>query len=184
MTKHVIFLTILSLLIPLAACVTVNINLPQGAQIEVTDPGGGNAVSIDARSTEPPDVKPPSFNNFKASRRAHSEKDDLEELIMTEFGPDYRVADWDDIRRYADVIEEWAKEVGLPKGENKSFLISQNGSRFWQGRRHYYVSRFDHDKPGHYLAHDNLKDDYLCLGSWYDLQMRVLAIKKSAGAKH
>ena len=184
MKRYVILLTFFSSMISLAACVTVNIKVPQGAQIEVTEFASGKAVSIDARPAQPSDAEPPPLDSFKISHRAHSEKDDLEEVIRVEFGPNYRLADWNDILCYADMIEGWAKGIGLSKGTENSFLISRNGSRFWQGRRHYFVSRLDHDKPGNYLAHDNINDDYLCLGSWYDLEKRVLAIKKSPGAKH
>ena len=39
--------------------------------------------------------------------------------------------------------------------------------KFGVENRHYYISRHDGNKPAHYLAHDNIDNYTISLGSWY-----------------
>ncbi|MCK4736013.1 MAG: hypothetical protein KAT65_26395, partial [Methanophagales archaeon] len=48
---------------------------------------------------------------------------------------------------------------------------------FWSGRRHYFMTRHDHNCPGSFLVHDDIENHFIDLGSWYNLEMHVLCIK-------
>jgi hypothetical protein len=72
-------------------------------------------------------------------------------------------------------IEELADSLGLLEGED--LLISNDGYRIWLGRQ-YYIARFNHIKPRHFLAHDAIDNNFICLGSWFGVSKHVLAVKK------
>ena len=183
MSKRMRSLITLGLLMPLASCLTVSISLPREAQVRGSAPSAARGASTLARSPQPADVKWAAAHNFRVTRGVYGEKSDLTKAISDEFGPDYRLADWNDILKYTDHIEEWADAIGLREGEEHSLLVSRNERRFWNGPRHYYISRFNGDKPPHYLAHDSIGKHYICLGSWYGIEYRVLAVRKPR-AKH
>jgi len=117
-------------------------------------------------------------SDFQITSGKYNEKEDLDQAIVKEFGDHYRLADWNDILAFSDNIEEWADSVGLLKGgEDNSLMISNDGYRIWLGRQ-YFISRFNHEKPRHYLAHRTINKDYVCLGSWQDLNNHALVVRK------
>jgi len=116
-------------------------------------------------------------SDFKITLGKYNEKEDLDQMIRKEFGDNYRLADWNDILTFSENIEEWADSLGFVEGEENSLLISNDGYRIWL-RRQYFISRFNHNKPGHYLAHDSINNDFVCLGSWFELNRHILAVKK------
>jgi len=116
-------------------------------------------------------------SDFKITSERYNEKKNLDQIIRKEFGEEYRLADWNDILTFSENIEEWADSLGLAEGEENSFLISNDGYRIWLGRQ-YFISRFNHNKPEHYLAHNSIDDDFVCLGSWLGLNNHVLAVRK------
>ena len=115
--------------------------------------------------------------DFKITTGTYNEKEDLDQIIRSEFGDQYRLADWNDLLTFRTTIEAWADSLGLAEGEGKSLLISNDGYRIWLGRQ-YYISRFNHKKPGNFLAHDSMDDECICLGSWSGLKNRVLAVRR------
>jgi hypothetical protein len=121
------------------------------------------------QSTDPAD--------FRISNGLYNEREDLDRAVRDEFGDDYRLADWQDILPFKKDIEPWADAVGLEAGRDKALLISNEGWRIWLSRQ-YFITRFNHGKPRDYLAHESINDDFACLGSWYGLRMRLLAVKK------
>jgi hypothetical protein len=118
-----------------------------------------------------------SASDFKITSKKCNEKDDLDQIIMKEFGDHYRLADWTDILAFSHNIEEWANSVGLTEGSENALMISNDGYRIWLGRQ-YFISRFNHQKPRHFLAHGSIDDDFVCLGSWFGLNMHVLAVRR------
>ena len=115
--------------------------------------------------------------DFRITSSRHHQKEDLDKVVMEEFGDEYRLADWNDIRSLQANLGEWADAVGITEGEAGSLLISNDGYRIWLGRQ-FYLSRFNHNKPKQYLAHDNIEKNLLCLGSWYEVDLYVLAVKR------
>jgi murein DD-endopeptidase MepM/ murein hydrolase activator NlpD len=116
-------------------------------------------------------------SDFKITSGEYNERQDLDQMIRTEFGDQYRLADWRDILPFSENIQEWAESVGIAEGEENALLISNDGYRIWLSRQ-YYISRFNHNKPKHFLAHDDMDNDFVCLGSWLGLNERVLAVRK------
>lgn len=123
----------------------------------------------------PPPTPSPSNDLFKVTVGKYSGTADLDQVIKNEFGNDYRLADWNDVLAYSDDIQNWASSIGMEHGD--SYLISRDGNRFWSGRRHYFMTRHDHNCPGSFLVHDDIDNHLIDLGSWYDLEMHVLCIK-------
>jgi hypothetical protein len=121
--------------------------------------------------------RPLQAADFRITSGTYNEKENLDTMIRKEFGDQYRLADWNDVLQFSENIEEWADRVGLAESEENSLLISNHGYRIWLGRQ-YFISRFNHNKPDHYLAFDSINDEFICLGSWFGLDRHVLAIKK------
>ena len=115
-------------------------------------------------------------SEFRITSEKYDEKENLDQIITKEFGNQYRLADWKDILPFRENIEEWADSVGLAEGEENSLLISNEGYRIWLGRQ-YYISRFNHNKPDHFLSFDAMDDNFVCLGSWFGVKNHVLAVK-------
>jgi hypothetical protein len=116
-------------------------------------------------------------SDFRVSVGMYNEKEDLDQKIGAEFGNDFRLADWSELLTLGANIEAWADSLGLAEGEENSLLVSNEGYRIWLGRQ-YYISRFNHKRPRHFLAHDSMDDDLVCLGSWFGLRQRALAVRR------
>ena len=116
-------------------------------------------------------------SDFKITSGKYNEKEDLDQIIRIEFGDEYRLADWNDILAISTNIEEWADSLGLAEGEENAPMISNDGYRIWLGRQ-YYLSRFNHNKPEHFLAFGAIDNDFVCLGSWFGIKKYVLAVRK------
>ena len=86
--------------------------------------------------------------------------------------------DWNDILKFSENIEQWADSIGLAEGGGKNALMISNcGYKIWLGRQ-YSISRFNHNKPEHVLAHDAIDNNFVCLGSWFGLNRHILAVRK------
>lgn len=120
---------------------------------------------------------PAPLKSFKITSKRYSEKDDLSAAITGEFGSDYTIADWNDILQYANSIDTFISGLNIQLEEQNSLFITKNGKRFWDSRRHFYVSRFDHRKPSNYLSHEDIDNHHLDLGSWYGVNFQILCIK-------
>lgn len=110
---------------------------------------------------------------FKVTINTYNETENLDEAVKGEFGLAYRVADWNEVLPYRDNIQEWASEVGMKYLD--SYLITRNNQHFYLGNRHYFMQRFDHNKPPTWFAHDNIDNHTISLGSWYGLNKPILA---------
>jgi len=112
---------------------------------------------------------------FAFTRATYSEKDDIAAAITAEFGPGAALADWEELRRWhADDARGWAIEIGLTVG-NLLAMVARNGERFVEGKRQYFINRFDGTKPNYFKVHDELGGMTLALGSWYGARINVLA---------
>jgi|GEM_PF-6537404 len=121
-----------------------------------------------------------NWDLFKKTINNYSETDNLEQAVVNEFGSNYRIADWNDVVSYCQTNspEQFINNLNWQLGEENSFMVIWNGQHFYNnGTRHFYISRFDHNKPSHYLAHDNIDNHHIDLGSWYGLNMPILCVK-------
>ncbi len=100
-------------------------------------------------------------------------------IVEALFGSNYRVADWNDLVQYhaqgGDLLALF-DSLGLTKYQACVF-VTRNGNPRYSGDRYYYASRHEHNKPGNYLAHENIDRYLISLGSWWGSRP-ILAIRK------
>ncbi|PZC52343.1 hypothetical protein [Mesotoga sp. TolDC] len=113
---------------------------------------------------------------YLLTRGKYEETSDLLTAVRNEYGPTAEIADWAEIKRqYSGKTEELIGELGLGIGQGESVLIQNNGKRYYGTTRHYFLTRFDGEVPSWYLVHDQIDSYTLVLGSWYDVEYRILA---------
>ena len=121
-----------------------------------------------------------SYQKFHVVAHNLDETQDLKAECKAYLSEGVRLADWNDILAYyreggsmADFIAELKipLEYGNPEDmeaiPNTGYRISRNGQLRWQGDRHYFFARHDHIKRADFLAHDNIDNYLLSLGSWF-----------------
>ena len=121
-----------------------------------------------------------SYQKFHVVVHNLDETEDLKAECKAYLGEGVRLADWNDLLAYyqaggsmADFITELKipLEYGNPEDmeaiPNTAYRISRNGELRWQGDRHYFFARHDHVKRADFLAHDDIDDYLLSLGSWF-----------------
>lgn len=119
-----------------------------------------------------------NYNVFHITAGNHTEAENLTQVIQSEFGPNFRVADWHDLKAVNN-IEQWATSTGM--NNNDLYMVTCGGEEFWAGDRHYFIQRFDHNVPGGWLVHDDLENNFICLGSWNNTPIPILAIWNGNG---
>ncbi|MBN1291868.1 MAG: hypothetical protein JXB48_08510 [Candidatus Latescibacteria bacterium] len=128
-----------------------------------------NANESDTTETTP---------KYRITQNAYLETDNLNQKITDEYGTGYRLADWNDLLADSLEVHEICETLGIENGQE--FLVTCNDIPFWNNtNRHYFISRHDHVKPSGYLSHGNIDNHYLDLGSWYNITMRALCVRKS-----
>jgi hypothetical protein len=115
------------------------------------------------------------YENWALTTNTYSETDDLEQAVLDEMGAGWRIADWNDLLAIGYDIQNWVVAIGMEVIED-NYIVTRDGNHFWSGNRHYFITRFDHDVPGYYLVHDDIDNGFICLGSWYGLDMPILCI--------
>lgn len=121
-----------------------------------------------------------SFNQFHVMKHDLDEKGDLKTECKQKLGEGVRLADWNDIVAYYEAggsVDEFIEALKIPLEyvnpndmdpiPNTHYRISMNGELRWNGDRHYFFTRHDHTKRGDFLAHDEIDDFHLSLGSWF-----------------
>lgn len=105
----------------------------------------------------------------------YAETSDLLTAVRNEYGSRAEIADWAEIKRqYSGKTGELIRELGLGIGQGESVLIQNNGKRYYSGSRHYFLTRFDGEVPSWYAVHDEIDGYTLVLGSWYDVEYRII----------
>jgi PKD repeat protein len=109
------------------------------------------------------------YGDFGVTELTYEDDSDWEQVVQDVFGSDYRIADWTDLESYynngGDLL---ALYDGLGRTEyGNSAYVTLNGVRNYSSTRYYFASRHEHNKPGGYLAHDNIDNYLISLGSWY-----------------
>lgn len=114
------------------------------------------------------------ISNFAMTVGTYAETENLEQIVQSEFGAGYRIADWNDIVNYyndGNSVEDFKAEFGL------GGMITYNGNHWYNSTRHYLYSISE--RPGKtphvgYLSHANIDNHKFDLGSWYNLNMHIL----------
>ena len=121
-----------------------------------------------------------SYEDFGITSDRYSEKSDWAQIVLDNFGDQYRVADWNDLKEYynngGDLLVLF-DELGLTDYGN-SASVTRNGVRNYSTDRYYFASRHEGNKPGNYLAHDNINNYQISLGSWWG-ERPIMVIKKN-----
>lgn len=94
---------------------------------------------------------------------------DYNQTCIAEFGTDARIADWNDLVAYHSSGSDLSKvvsESGITSS-NRDFWVTRSGRSQNYGRRDYFISYHNHNKPSHYGAHANLDNYFFSLGSWW-----------------
>jgi hypothetical protein len=111
-----------------------------------------------------------TYKLFGREVGGYASKDDLPGIVTKALGSRASVADWDDIKKQYGQSEAGLKafcdKLGL--APNSSAWVTSGGKRFWENERHYFVYRADHKLPEDFMLHDQVQDNFLLLGSWYD----------------
>ena len=121
-----------------------------------------------------------SYQKFHVVAHNLDETEDLKAECEAYLSAGVRLADWNDILAYYDAggsMADFITELRIPleygdPGDmeaipNTAYRISRNGELRWQGDRHYFFARHDHVKRADFLAHDNIDNYLLSLGSWF-----------------
>ncbi|MEQ9716863.1 MAG: LamG-like jellyroll fold domain-containing protein, partial [Balneola sp.] len=111
-----------------------------------------------------------------------------DDAVNSIFGSNYRVADWNDLKTYHESgnnILALFDSLGL-SDYNASVALKRNGNDIYSSSssltRYYFASRHEGNKPGHYLAHDNIDNFTISLGSWSGGRP-LLAYRQSTGVE-
>lgn len=112
---------------------------------------------------------------FRASIGAYIEKDiNIDEAVTYEFGPDFRLAEWNDIKQIRD-IDRWIYSTRLIPG--RKYYVKNNGRFIQSGSRVYFFFFSPNGRvPSGFLVHDKIAGK-LFLGSWYGDYCHILASK-------
>ncbi len=120
------------------------------------------------------------YGNFGLTVEVFADQSDWDQIVLDLFGPDYRVADWNDLKGfYANGGDLLALYDGLGLTEHgNSAYVTRNGNRIHSGGRYYFASRHEHNRPPHYAAHDHINNYQISLGSWWGSNY-IMAIRRS-----
>ncbi len=118
---------------------------------------------------------------FAITSQSYPDTADLNAAVQAEFGSDYRLADWNDVKSWCSShsASEFITMLNWQAGREHSLLVTWNGESYYHGWRHYFMTRVDHTPPSNYLIHDDIEDNYIVLGSWSPVTMHALAVKSS-----
>jgi hypothetical protein len=108
---------------------------------------------------------------IKITLKTVSEKNDLNRIVRKEFGGDYTVADWNDLKSIRN-IDEWIRAMKLKN--NWKIILTKDGKPTSGGNRYYFAQFCQNGKPpAGFLVHDKIGGK-LFLGSWYGLDAHIL----------
>jgi hypothetical protein len=109
--------------------------------------------------------------NLSITNTIYPETDDLSQKVKDEFGDEYSIADWNDIKNISN-IDDWVVCMGLKHDD--TFMVTRDGNYISSGNRQYYVHYSTDGVPySGFAVHDKVGDFYL--GSWYGISMNILA---------
>jgi len=119
-----------------------------------------------------------TYKLFGREIGGYTSKDDLPGIVKKELGPRASVADWEEIKKQYGPseagIKAFCEKVGL--APNGSAWVTLGGKRFWQNERHYFLYRADHKLPEDFMLHDQLQNNFLLLGSWFETRSVLVKI--------
>jgi hypothetical protein len=113
---------------------------------------------------------------FAATSSSVAHNADMEAAVIAELGPQYRVADWNDIVSYYDSGSDMSL---LTEVITSRMWVYRNGAKYYSSSRHYFINLSNHSTPSGFLVHAHIDNHLIDLGSW-DNPRRVLAYTDSS----
>jgi len=121
------------------------------------------------------------FNNFGITKLSYNDDSDWDAEVQNVFGSEYRVADWNDLKAYynngGDLLNLF-DNLGLTEYDDFAF-VTRDGDKRYSSTRYYFASRHEGHLLAGYLAHENLGNYTISLGSWHKTA-QIMVIKKNA----
>lgn len=114
-------------------------------------------------------------NAFRVTHNKYSCKVNLKQAVENDLGDEWIVADWEDLKKIDDRAYN---KVKMRKGDE--YLLLRNGQKYHSGTRHYFMAKHQGDIPGGFAVHDQIGGNYFSLGSWHNITMKILCVKKEA----
>ena len=154
------------------------------------DDDDGAPTQTDTQSQATGRVKA-SFQKFYVIDVDLDEYGDHDRECKLQLGGEYRLADWNDLTEYyaaggsiPELISglNWKEETTTDVGVRFPRVSKDGNERWGGGRRHYFVSRHDHVRPGYFLVHNHIDNYHLSLGSWYGEGGEALCFRLGAAA--
>jgi len=119
------------------------------------------------------------FGDFGITDSTYEYNADWDTICQTIFGSGYRIADWTDLKNYysngGDLLYLF-DGLGLTDYRNRA-SVKNNGNQFYSSSRGYFAERHEHNLPSGWLAHDNIDNYLISLGSWYG-KRKIMVHKK------
>ena len=154
---------------------------------KVTPVGSLTPPNPTVPATPVPALALASFGRFHVIAHELSEAQDHDAECRSQLGGGFRLADWNDIVAYYESggsLTDFTAGLRMPVDTGEiadGYRISRNGEPLWGGTRHYYVARHDHQRrPSGFLAHANIDNYHLTLGSWFGTGGHALCYGESA----
>jgi len=129
---------------------------------------------------------------FSVSSNRVSEQADHESICKTEFGSEWKVADWEydikaigeeNIIQLMNLLDIFPINSDLEIADTRwydGYFVTNNGNKYYgpRGVRVYNFHYISGGAPSWFAVHDSYAND-LFLGSWYDMERYVLCKKSS-----
>ena len=122
-----------------------------------------------------------TYGDFGVTEIKYEDSSNWDSTVQSVFGSGYRVADWNDLKAYhnggGDLLDLF-DGLGLT-AYKISVFVTRDGDRTYSSTRFYIASRHEHNQPSYYVAHDNIDNYLISLGS-DDGPKYIMAIKSQS----
>lgn len=107
--------------------------------------------------------------DYRVTRRAYDSRDDWAAAVTREFGPDWRVAEWNEVKEDFGGKSSASRRLAefLMENDTRSAFLLRDGSGIHVGPRFYFISAHFGNRPANYAAFDQLHRNMISLGSWH-----------------
>ncbi|MFO7657150.1 MAG: fibronectin type III domain-containing protein [Bacteroidales bacterium] len=113
---------------------------------------------------------------YQVTTGRYSETSDLNLAVQEEYGLQAEVADWNDLlNHFSSNITQFLDSICIFYGNREGVMLKRDGQFFFDSERQYFFNRFDGVVSPGYWVHDQIDNNTLVLGSWYNLNNRILA---------
>ncbi len=124
-----------------------------------------------------------AYGDFGVTETVYADSSDWDQIVDDIFGSSYRVADWNDLIAFhnsgGDLLDLY-DGLGMTEYQNAAFVTLAGVPNF-SPTRYYYAERHEHNLPIGFLAHENIDNYLISLGSWHG-NWKIFAVKTSFGS--